>query len=108
MKTVIRTALTFTVACLAFVAVTAAAPGPEGLTTPAEVALDASVAEAASPACDTAGLLAFGPHSAPLADAAVTDRKQCWRWIWQDPTHCCFCAFGCKGAGYRCCTPDPL
>lgn len=55
-----------------------------------------------------AGLFAFGPHTAPPADAAVPDRKQCWRWIWQDPTHCSFCAFKCKGLGYRCCTIDPL
>ena len=53
-----------------------------------------------------AALFAFGPQSAPAA--AAGGDLQCWRWIWQDPTHCSFCMFSCKGEGYRCCGPDPL
>lgn len=40
MKTVFRTTLTFTVACLALLAVTAASPVPDGLTTPDAVTTD--------------------------------------------------------------------
>ncbi len=55
MKTVISTALTFTVACWALLAVTAAAPVPDGLTMPATVAAEVSglEAEAASHPCST-------------------------------------------------------
>ena len=45
MKTVIRTTLTLTVACLALLAVTAASPAPDGLTPPAEAAGSAELVE---------------------------------------------------------------
>lgn len=58
MKTVIRTTLTFTLACVALLAVTAATPVPDGLATPTAVAADVSVpeAEAASHPC-SAGVM---------------------------------------------------
>ncbi len=55
MKTVFRTALTFTMACLALLAITAASPAPDGLATPAAAAAETSVleTEAASHPCST-------------------------------------------------------
>ena len=55
MKTAIRTALTFTVACFLLLGVTAASPVPGEFTTPAPVAADLSVPdiEAASHPCST-------------------------------------------------------
>lgn len=79
MKTVIRTALTFTVACLAFVAVTAATPLPDGLATPAEAAPSAEPVESSQrmDACLAAQSLVTMPdcakgcqNAAKVAEAA--------------------------------------
>jgi hypothetical protein len=52
MKTVFRTALTFTIACLALLAVTAASPAPDRLTPLAEAAGSAGLVES-TPATST-------------------------------------------------------
>ena len=57
-RRVTQTTVTFVVAYLALVAITAATPVTDGPTTPAPVTTEASLpeAEAASPACGTAGM----------------------------------------------------
>ena len=48
-----------------------------------------------------ASAFALAPKPEP---AVASSSLQCWRWIWQDPTHCSFCVFECA-AGYQCCGP---